>query len=60
MSRPLRVEYTGALYHVTARGNERRPIFRDDVDRETEGVNAESLRLPIRASPPRQLVDCNG
>ncbi|MEO8191422.1 MAG: transposase [Acidobacteriota bacterium] len=33
MSRPLRVEYTGALYHVTARGNERRPIFRDDVDR---------------------------
>lgn len=33
MSRPLRVEYPGALYHVTARGNERRPVFRDDVDR---------------------------
>ena len=33
MSRPLRVEYPGALYHVTARGNEQRPVFRDDVDR---------------------------
>ena len=35
MSRPLRVEYSGALHHVTARGNERRAVFRDDVDRET-------------------------
>ena len=35
MSRPLRVEYPGALYHVTARGNERKPIFRDDHDRES-------------------------
>jgi putative transposase len=32
MARPLRIEFPGALYHVTARGNERRPIFRDDVD----------------------------
>ena len=23
MARPLRIEYEGALYHVTARGNER-------------------------------------
>src|SRR5271166_1417990 len=34
MARPLRVEYPGALYHVTARGNERRAIFRDDEDRQ--------------------------
>jgi len=27
MARPLRVEYAGAFYHVTARGNERRKIF---------------------------------
>jgi REP element-mobilizing transposase RayT len=33
MARPLRVEFAGALYHVTARGNERRAIFRDDDDR---------------------------
>lgn len=34
MARPLRLEYLGAWYHVTARGNERRDIFRDDRDRE--------------------------
>jgi len=33
MSRPLRIERTGGWYHVTARGNERRPIFRDNRDR---------------------------
>lgn len=27
MARPLRIEYEGAVYHVTARGNERRKIF---------------------------------
>jgi REP element-mobilizing transposase RayT len=34
MARPVRVEFAGAVYHVTARGNERRAIFRDDRDRE--------------------------
>lgn len=33
MARPLRLEFPGALHHVTARGNEQRPIFRDDLDR---------------------------
>lgn len=33
MARPLRIEFPDALYHVTSRGNEQRPIFRDDVDR---------------------------
>ncbi len=33
MARPLRLEFPGALYHVTSRGNERRPIFRSDRDR---------------------------
>ena len=27
MSRPLRIEYPGAFYHVTSRGNERKRIF---------------------------------
>jgi putative transposase len=35
MSRPLRVEYPGAVYHITCRGNERRAIFRDNQDRES-------------------------
>jgi REP element-mobilizing transposase RayT len=32
MARPLRLEFAGALYHVTARGNERRSIFLGDAD----------------------------
>ena len=34
MARPIRIEFAGAIYHVTARGNERRPVFRSDADRE--------------------------
>ncbi len=33
MARPIRVEYAKAVYHVTARGNERKAIYRDDADR---------------------------
>ena len=34
MGRPLRIEYPGAFYHITSRGNERRPIFRTEKDYE--------------------------
>jgi putative transposase len=34
MARPLRLEFPGALYHVIARGNERKSIYRDDGDRQ--------------------------
>jgi putative transposase len=33
MSRPLRIEFAGAVYHVTARGDRRESIFADDEDR---------------------------
>jgi REP element-mobilizing transposase RayT len=33
MARPLRIEYPGALYHITSRGNARQDIFFDDIDR---------------------------
>ncbi|MCV2368587.1 REP-associated tyrosine transposase [Roseateles oligotrophus] len=33
MSRPLRIEFPGALYHVTSRGDRREDIFVDDTDR---------------------------
>jgi REP element-mobilizing transposase RayT len=33
MARHLRLEYPGALYHVTARGNDRCPIFHTVADR---------------------------
>ncbi len=34
MARPLRIEYPGALYHLTTRGNARADIFEDNLDRE--------------------------
>jgi putative transposase len=51
MARSLRVEYPRAVYHVTARGNERRRTFRDDVDRRqfmrtlAQAVEENGLRL---------------
>jgi REP element-mobilizing transposase RayT len=33
MARPLRIEFPGAVYHITSRGNERKAIFKDDQDR---------------------------
>ena len=35
MARPLRIQYPGAVNHVTHRGNERRNIYSDDGDRHT-------------------------
>ena len=34
MARPLRIEFSGALYHVTSRGDRREAIFEDDEDRD--------------------------
>ncbi len=51
MARPQRIEYEGAVYHVTARGNERRALFVDDADRERflrvlgESVASFEIRL---------------
>jgi REP element-mobilizing transposase RayT len=33
MARPIRVEFSGALYHVTSRGDRREAIYEDDADR---------------------------
>lgn len=51
MARPQRIEYEGAVYRVTARGNERRALFGDDGDRERflrvlgESVASFEIRL---------------
>jgi putative transposase len=34
MARPLRIEYPGAFYHITSRGNERKAVFKSERDRE--------------------------
>jgi len=33
MARPLRIEYLGAIYHITSRGKARKRIFLEDADR---------------------------
>ncbi|MBA4395121.1 MAG: addiction module toxin RelE [Desulfobacca sp.] len=35
MARPLRIAFPGAVYHITSRGNDRKEIFGDKLDRET-------------------------
>lgn len=32
MARPLRIEYPGAVYHITSRGNARESIYLEDED----------------------------
>ena len=53
MARPLRVEFPNATYHVMARGNERRAVFRDDTDRrrflETLGEVVERFGVRLHA-----------
>jgi REP element-mobilizing transposase RayT len=44
MARPLRIQYPGAYYHVTCRGNERKEIFSDEQDHE---VFLEKLSLSL-------------
>lgn len=43
MARPLRLEFPGALYHVTCRGNRRENIFRDRTDRLAWFVEVERM-----------------
>ena len=51
MARKLRVQFPGAIYHVTIRGVERRAVFLDDRDRErflsqlADGVELDGARL---------------
>ncbi len=33
MARPLRIQYPGAVYHITCRGNARADIYKDNKDR---------------------------
>ena len=34
MAQPLRIEFPGAFYHGTARGNEQKDVFKSQKDRE--------------------------
>lgn len=44
MARPLRIEFPGAIYHVTSRGDRRDAIFTDDADRRILlGIMAQAM-----------------
>ena len=51
MSRSQRIEYEGAVYHVTARGNERRAIFLDDRD----GISLTDRHSMVSPKNPEQV-----
>jgi predicted nucleic acid-binding protein len=62
MSRPLRIEFLGAIYHVTSRGDRREPIFEDDTDRaallgaeEAADLLTELQGLPLRTMASMEL-----
>jgi putative transposase len=48
MARPLRIQYEGAFYHITARGNEKKDIFTDDADRNKFIQTLESVTEKYR------------
>jgi len=66
MARPIRIEQAGGWYHVTARGNERRPIYRDNRDGRHfcallgETVSRFQVRLPAPEEVrPIRFLDLN-
>ncbi|MFO0123854.1 MAG: transposase [Inhella sp.] len=50
MARPLRIEFPGAIYHLTSRGDRREAIFVDDEDRQ--------LFLDVLAQGCRRMDAC--
>ena len=57
MARPLRIEFPGALYHVTSRGNARQRVFRDDEDREMFLATLARVGAALRVALSRLLPD---
>src|SRR5574337_400225 len=55
MARPFRIEFPGATYHVTARGDRREPIFEDDEDRK---VFLQITGLALRRCDSSALAYC--
>ena len=49
MARPLRIEFSHAIYHVTSRGHARQRIVKSDADRQAwlmgQGQDFELIRL---------------
>ena len=59
MPRQLRIEYSGAIYHVMNRGDRREPIFGDDADRKRflETLGEECAKTEWRLHAYRLMGD---
>lgn len=55
MARPLRLQFAGAIYHVTSHGNARGKVFFTDADPRVVSAHTVERRQPARcaAGPPR-------
>ena len=62
MARPLRLEFSGAVYHITARGNARQPIVADDTDRQrlVDALAREVTRQNWHCSRRKTLTPSTG
>ena len=58
MSRPPRVEFPGAIYHLISRGDGRRQLFHDDghYQRLTRGLQEEVQRSDLKLGDTRITV----
>jgi hypothetical protein len=57
MSRPLRIEFPGAVFHVTSRGDRREQIYRDDTGRGTQLAVLDEITLRFDAKVRAQQED---
>ena len=56
MARPLRIEFPGAVYHVTSRGNARLPIFNHFNDKKLYILNRR-IQKELGIKNPLQWPD---
>jgi hypothetical protein len=54
MSRPLRIEFPGAAFHLTSRGDRREPIYGSNGG--VIGTNATNLRPRTDISSPARVT----
>ncbi len=54
MARPLRIEYEGAFYHVTAKGNEKGKIYftKADYEKFKQYIAEAEKKYGIHCLPP--------
>jgi hypothetical protein len=57
MPRQLRIQYEGAIYHLTSRGDRREEIFRDDLDRKSYASGFGQIGYFTTSRSPQAVFD---